>query len=318
MRLSNTMLRAAASAFALASLALAGCSSATKVTDGGGNLVGADDSLPGRDGQSVLGSVPVGSILAATTAVNLRDDASTSANVLHVVPKGAQVTVVESDPSNGFYHVTHGGVDGWSFGKYYTLVSSPADGSGSPGGGTPDPSGGSGSSTGGSGSGSGGGSTSSSIADAMARAQAGVGFSYWWGHGRWNDGGPTSSTAGSCSGSCPSCSHSGSFGADCSGFVAKVWQVPSSNDTLDVDAHPYSTSTFVVDSSQWSTVSRGSVKQGDAMVYNSGGEGHIFLFESGDGWGSMWTYEARGCATGVVHNLRTASSAYHAIRRTGF
>jgi hypothetical protein len=42
------------------------------------------------------------------------------------------------------------------------------------------------------------------------------------------------------------------------------------------------------------------------------------LFESGaDPWGSIWTYEARGCSTGVVHNLRVAPAQYIAIRREG-
>jgi hypothetical protein len=68
----------------------------------------------------------------------------------------------------------------------------------------------------------------------------------------------------------------------------------------------------------WRTVSRSSVKKGDAFVYHSNGAGHIFLYESGDGWGSMWAYEAKGCSYGIVHNLRTASSAYKAIARAGY
>jgi hypothetical protein len=163
---------------------------------------------------------------------------------------------------------------------------------------------------------SGGGS--STIDNAIAKAKAGVGFSYWWGHGRWSLSGPTASTKGSCSGSCPSCSHSGSYGADCSGYVGKIWGVPSSNTDVTNDSHPYSTVNFNTNTSLWSTVSRGSVKRGDAMVYNSGGAGHIFLYESGDGWGSMWAYEAKGCSYGIVHNLRTAGSTYHAIRRAGW
>jgi hypothetical protein len=27
----------------------------------------------------------------------------------------------------------------------------------------------------------------------------------------------------------------------------------------------------------------------------------------------MWAYEAKGCSLGIVHDLRTASSAYQAI-----
>ena len=153
--------------------------------------------------------------------------------------------------------------------------------------------------------------------DAIARAKSAVGFSYWWGHGRFLEAGP-GGKAGSCSGSCPNCSHSGSYGGDCSGLVGKVWQVPSSNDTLSEDSHPYSTVNFDGDTSQWKTVSRSNVKKADAMVYNTGGAGHIFVYSTGDGWGSMYAYECKGCSYGCVAGYRTASSAYHAIRRTGY
>jgi len=41
------------------------------------------------------------------------------------------------------------------------------------------------------------------------------------------------------------------------------------------------------------------------------------LYEKDDPWGSMWTFEARGCAYGIVHNIRTAASIFSAIRRDG-
>jgi uncharacterized protein YraI len=275
---------------------LSGCAATGGSASGGAEgdeLVGADDSGDARAAESVLGSVPVGSQLKATTGVNLRSGASTSYRIYHVVPNGGLVTVVSSVPKNGFYQVKHNGVTGWSFGQYYNKVAAPAP--------APDPGGG------------GGTPAPSSGRDlAIARAKEGVGFSYWWGHGRWRSEGPTSSTKGSCSGSCPSCSHGGSYGADCSGYVGKIWSVSQSSD-VTVDAHPYSTGTFVGSSSLWHTVSRGDAQKGDALVYNSGGAGHIFLYESGDGWGSMWAYEAKGCSYGIVHNIRTAGSAYKAI-----
>jgi hypothetical protein len=94
--------------------------------------------------------------------------------------------------------------------------------------------------------------------------------------------------------------------------------VPSWNSDPRYDAHPYSTVNFVGSNSLWRTVSRGSARKGDAFVYNSNGAGHIFLFESGDGWGSMWAYGAKGCSYGIVHNLRTASSSYKAIARAWY
>jgi hypothetical protein len=97
-----------------------------------------------------------------------------------------------------------------------------------------------------------------------------------------------------------------------------VWQVPASNTDLTDDSHPYSTADFNEDTSQWTTVDQGALKQADAMVYRSGGAGHIFIYDHGDAWGSMYAYECKGCSAGCTAGLRTASSAYHAIHRTGY
>jgi hypothetical protein len=270
-------------------LALSGCAADGTGDTDSGELVGADDSVS-ADQDALSGSHPVGSTLVSTTGVNLRSGPSTSNKVLHVVPSGASVTLEASAPSNGFYKVKHGGVVGWSSGQYYTLKSSPGTGTG----------------------------TTAARSGALARAKKSVGYSYWWGHGRFSDTAATSATKGSCSGSCPSCSHKGTYGGDCSGLAAKAWQVPSTNTVINDDEHPYSTIDFNQNTSRWSTVSRGAVKPADAMVYNQNGAGHIFVYEKGDGWGSMYAYECKGCSDGCVYNLRTASSTYHAIRRTGY
>ena len=275
-------------------LAVTGCAPGGTGDTDSGELVGADETVSANE-DPISGTIAVGSVLVATTDVNLRSSASTSAKVLHVIPSGATVTLEQSAPSNGFYKVKHGGVTGWSFGKYYT-VKSTGTGTGT---GNPPP-------------------ASDARSKALARAKSAVGYSYWWGHGRFETSGATSATKGSCSGSCPSCSHKGTYGGDCSGLAAKVWQVPSTNTVLNDDDHPYSTVDFDSSSSKWSTVSRGSVLPADAMVYNSSGKGHIFMYEKGDGWGSMYAYECKGCSDGCVYDLRTASSAYHAIRHTGY
>jgi uncharacterized protein YraI len=280
---------------------LAGCAGSSELSIGGGDVgevvVGADET--GTVGQELSAGVPVGSTLRTTANLNLRTGPATSNTIRLVIPSGATVTTVNTaTPSAGWYNVKYNGVVGWSYGSYLTLVS----GGGTSGGGT-------------TGGGTSGGGTTTGRDALVARAQGAVGFSYWWGHGRWIPNGQTSSAIGSCTGSCPSCSHSGSYGADCSGYVGKIWGVPSSNADVTSDAHPYSTVSFNGSNSQWSTVSRGAIQKGDAMVYNSNGAGHIFLFESGDGWGSMWTYEARGCSYGIVHNIRTAGSAYKAIAK---
>ncbi|HEX9105346.1 MAG TPA: hypothetical protein VF997_24215, partial [Polyangia bacterium] len=148
--------------------------------------------------------------------------------------------------------------------------------------------------------------------DVFGRARLGVGYSYYWGHGSWRDDG---TQAGACSGSCPSCTHAGQYGADCSGFVAKVWQVPSAS-PITLDAHPYSTDNFYNDQVYWKQIPRSTLAAADALVRRDATSGHIALFESGtDPFGAVWLYEARGCATGVVHDLRTVDSTYIAIRR---
>ena len=146
-------------------------------------------------------------------------------------------------------------------------------------------------------------------------AISGVGYSYWWGNGCWRTDG---TQHGSCSGSCPSCTHTGSYGADCSGFAAKVWQVPSPI-AVSSCSHPYSTWHFTCTETWWRAISRESLEKGDCASYRSGGcpgsGGHIVVFERGDPWGSMWTYEASGCSSGIVHQSRTLSSSYRAIER---
>lgn len=271
----------------LAVVGLLGCQGEASL-QGGDALQGADELASTGDGLNT--PLNLGSILKTTANLNLRTGPATTYPVRTVLPKGAQVTTVnQTTPQGDWYNVKYNGLVGWVHGGYVVLVQEgPAP---TP---TPPP------------------PPVSSRAAAVARAQSGVGYSYWWGHGRWIPN-ASASSAGSCTGNCPSCTHGGSYGADCSGYVAKLWQIPSTNTDPTVDSHPYSTATFVGTSSLWRTVDRGAVQLGDALVYNDGTSGHVFLYESGDGWGSMWAYEAKGCAYGIVHDLRTASGAYKGI-----
>lgn len=270
--------------------ALVACGSQGAVEDT--SLQGAEET--GDIAADLSTGVPIGTTLHTTANLNLRSGPSTNDKILHVIPDGASVvTVNRTTPVNGFYNVKHSGVEGWSYGAYLTT-------------------------SGGGGGGGGGGGNSTERDKALTRASEGVGFSYWWGHGRWLSSGPSSSTHGSCSGSCPSCTHYGSYGADCSGFAAKVWVVPSSNNDLSVDEHPYSTYNFRFEDHGWKKISRGSLTGADAMVYHSGGEGHIYIYDKGDPWGAHWAYEAKGCSYGIQHDLRYATSAYQAIRRDGY
>jgi cell wall-associated NlpC family hydrolase len=278
-----------AMAVLVVAVAAAGCGTSADAVVTSDTLTGADETATVSDGLNT--SLDIGSTLQTTSNLNLRTAASLSASVRLVIPRGGLVkTINRTTPEGSWYNVAYNGTSGWVHGGYVTVV----DTNSSP---TP---------------------VSGARDEAMARAKSGVGFSYWWGHGAWLPSGATSLSAGTCTGDCPSCSHAGRYGADCSGFVGKVWQVPSSNADLTQDSHPYSTSSFMGANSQWRTVSRGSVQPADALVHNDGTSGHIVIYESGDGWGSMWTYEARGCAYGVVHNLRTFGSEYKAIARSGY
>lgn len=273
--------------------------------DDGDQGEGADDAPPpAEEGQTEqdedqIGAVfPNGSTVKTTSDLNLRKGPGTDYDVLRAMPEGASVIVTNGVPDNGFIEVTHEGLAG--FASYRYLRADDAAPLPDAGAGPVDP-----------GPGAGWRET------ALAIAANGVGLSYWWGHGKLYDGVPPAGVGGSCDGSCPSCTHAGSYGADCSGFVAKAWVVPSSNSALETDTHPYSTSDFysTTGSGKWSTVSKASVKGGDAMVYRSGSSGHIFLYEKGDAWGQPWTFEARGCSYGIVHNIRTSGSTYKAIAR---
>ena len=266
-----------------------------------------DSALVAADDSANVGTVHEGLTASAqmrTTAnVNFRKGAATTFAVIAVIPSGTLVTLVSATPQNGFLNITFNGSNGWSSATYLTAVTSTgtggAGGSGGTRGGTVNLDG------------------PTSPDNAFARAKAAVGFSYYWGGGAWQAAGASSSNKGSCSGSCPSCSHSGKYGADCSGLVAKAWQFGAEN--LETNSHPYATSSFVNDSSgHWSTVSRASLKKGDALVYNTGSAGHIVLYEKGDGWGTPTVVECRGCSYGCVYDARSFSSTYHGIRRAGF
>jgi hypothetical protein len=260
--------------------------------------VEADDiSGVAETGDEITATYPAGTAARTNASLNLRSSASTRGRVITVMPSGSRVTLVTGRPQGGWYQVTFNGDSGWAFGNY--LVASGSTG------GTPPPS---------------GPTTDPGTADftgQRARALASRRFSYWWGFAKLDMRGPDVVGAGSCSGSCPSCSHSGSYGADCSGFVSKVWQVPSWNAMDRYTGNQYTTDSFrnTTGSGAWSQISRGSARPGDALVYRSGGRGHIVWIMSGDPFGSPEVIEARGCSFGIVHNNRSFGSEYVGVRR---
>ena len=122
---------------------LAGCSAAGS----DGTALTPTDAID-ETTDPVSGSLPVGTILRATTDLNLRKSPSTSSSVLDIIAGGDEVTVVKATPASGFYNVTYGSTTGWSSGKYLKVVqlggsggsggSSGSSGAAGTGGGTDD------------------------------------------------------------------------------------------------------------------------------------------------------------------------------------
>jgi cell wall-associated NlpC family hydrolase len=254
-------------------------------------VITGDEAVAAKDISSLVDSTT----LVATSDVNLRNGPATSFSVLAVIPEGAAVTLIGPTPSGAYLNILFNGQPGWAHGNYFVSAKATSGGT-APAvdlDGAPSP------------------------ANALARAKSSVGFSYYWGGAAWSKAGANASNAGACAGNCPSCTHKGQYGADCSGMVAKAWQYGVKD--LTVNAHPYSTIDFVKDApGKWSTVSRGAMKSGDALVYRKDGAGHIVIWEKGDGWGASTVVECRGCAYGCVYNTRAFGSEYKAIRRSGF
>lgn len=306
-RLAGASFRAGLGACALAACALAACADpvpSEPLTPAGdeGDPAGADagpgpdagagngvdagpettDGGPADGGSAGDGGVVPGAVWRATADVNLRTGPATTFAVTLVIPRTGLSAALDAQPTAGFLHLRYAGREGYSSARYHEPA--PAGSSAALG---------------------------STFAD---RARASVGFSYWWGHGRWST--DTASEKGSCTGNCPTCTHTGPSGADCSGMVGKAWLVPGNNWSFEADAHPYSTANFYGDTTWWAPIDRANAAMGDAMVYRSGGAGHIFLYESGDPWGNLMAIECKGCASGCVRGFRTASTAYKAIRRS--
>jgi hypothetical protein len=144
-------------------------------------------------------------------------------------------------------------------------------------------------------------------------AKPAVGHAYHWGKDTWTADG---SKKGTCKGAGPTAQVTGTYGTDCSGYVAKAWQLPGPA-PLTKQVHPFDTEAFRFREVHWKRIPRAALLRGDALVYRDqkAGVGHIVLFDRFGEQGTLWVYEARGCAEGVVYNQRTLGDEYVAIRR---
>jgi hypothetical protein len=104
----------------------------------GGGRVGepADEHAHEHGGtvsaEAITGSLPVGTALVTTDALNLRTGPGTTYAVILTMPYGSRVTVVQSAPQNGFYNVKYGTTTGWASGTYLNKATSGVVVSGGP------------------------------------------------------------------------------------------------------------------------------------------------------------------------------------------
>jgi MYXO-CTERM domain-containing protein len=155
----------------------------------------------------------------------------------------------------------------------------------------------------------------------VCRGTAGEGFSYEWGGECWCNTGCTpdltNCSPGVCtpnpgSTGCPDCTHSGTYGADCSGFVSKAWQVPDPYALDACDVARYVASSFTSDHNYWDVVPMTSLQPADAVASSS----HVILvIDYEDPFGEHEVVEAKGCVYGIVRQSRTFSSSYSGARR---
>jgi hypothetical protein len=113
----------------LARLLVIGLSAAALVACSSAEGDGAEEAPAAETGEAVSESVPVGTILHATSAVSMRDDASTSADRIKTIANGSSVKVLVSKPENGFYRVSQGDSEGWVFGRYLSRDGASSSGS---------------------------------------------------------------------------------------------------------------------------------------------------------------------------------------------
>ncbi len=77
-----------------------------------------DETTVEAGGESLSGAQKAGSTLVTTGDVNLREGPSTDEDLVAVLKTGTEVTLLESNPVNGFYRVKSGSKTGYCSGKY--------------------------------------------------------------------------------------------------------------------------------------------------------------------------------------------------------
>ena len=126
-------LRTAARAGALAVAFAGALSAAACAAPAEGEEIATDEGT----GALVTGNLAVGTVVRATSQLNVRSTASTAGSIVDVLATGETATVVLSTPQGGFYKIrTQGSATGWASGKYLAVVSGGSSSGGSSSGGS--------------------------------------------------------------------------------------------------------------------------------------------------------------------------------------
>ncbi len=155
----------------------------------------------------------------------------------------------------------------------------------------------------------------------VCRGTSAEGFSYEWGGECWCASGCapdlTSCQPGVCTpnpgySGCPNCTHTGTYGADCSGFVSKAWQVPEPYALNACDVSRYTASSFTADHAYWDVVPMTELQPADAAASQT----HVVLIiDYEDPYGEHEVVEAKGCVYGIIRQSRSFSSSFSGARR---
>jgi cell wall-associated NlpC family hydrolase len=139
----------------------------------------------------------------------------------------------------------------------------------------------------------------------IARAESAIGLTYAWGKESW----------------IPNAGYGS--GTDCSGLTLKSWEVPRTmlyqeEDAVNASISPrYTSYEFYNCLGPWyALASRSSLVEGDILVYNSGGSGHVVIYAGGDAWNSPIIYEAPGTGLTIRRASRYLGSEYLPRRRS--
>jgi hypothetical protein len=246
----------------------------------GGSL---NEDYIGHSVRAVSGNLQLNDVYYITADTPLYSTA-TGSTVLRTIAKRATVKIVVSAPSNGRYKIEHASaVWGWISGSALYLAYHFNS------------------------------YLSSARTYALAYSRVAMGFSYWWGHGRWDgtsSGGATPSNRGVCTGDCPDCTHTANgsveYGADCIHFVDTIWGAGTDTDPntdgngCSISQFRSATGTGCVPGTIVSNLA--NVRAADAVATT----GHIFLVAENysSAGGSVSTYECVGCSYGCRRMYR--------------